>query len=69
MNETGYRNLIYLVSKGYLEGFYYKPRIDHETLREFSEGLIGLSACPQDLSACNAYNPTAMAIRVWSTGS
>jgi DNA polymerase-3 subunit alpha len=34
-----------LVSKGYLEGFYYKPRVDKELLREHSEGLIGLSAC------------------------
>ncbi len=44
-NETGYQNLVKLVSKGYLEGFYYKPRIDKELLREHSEGLIGLSAC------------------------
>src|ERR1051326_5518523 len=44
-NEKGYQNLVKLVSKGYLEGFYYKPRIDKELLREHSEGLIGLSAC------------------------
>src|SRR6266699_6106101 len=44
-NERGYQNLIKLVSKGYLEGFYYKPRIDKQLLREHSEGLIGLSAC------------------------
>jgi DNA polymerase-3 subunit alpha len=44
-NQTGYRNLVKLVSKGYLEGFYYKPRIDKELLAEHSEGLIGLSAC------------------------
>jgi DNA polymerase-3 subunit alpha len=44
-NEKGYQNLVKLVSKGYLEGFYYKPRIDKEVLREHSEGLIGLSAC------------------------
>ncbi|MCP4203810.1 MAG: DNA polymerase III subunit alpha [bacterium] len=44
-NETGYRNLIKLTSKSYLEGFYYKPRIDKELLREHGEGLIGLSAC------------------------
>ena len=42
---TGYRNLVKLVSKGFLEGFYYKPRIDKEILAEHSEGLIGLSAC------------------------
>jgi DNA polymerase III subunit alpha len=44
-NDKGYQNLVKLVSKGYLEGFYYKPRIDKELLREHSEGLIGLSAC------------------------
>jgi len=44
-NETGYRNLIKLTSKSFLEGFYYKPRIDHELLREHSEGLICLSGC------------------------
>ena len=44
-NQTGYQNLIKLTTRSYLQGFYYKPRIDHETLREFSEGLIGLSAC------------------------
>jgi DNA polymerase-3 subunit alpha len=45
MNETGYRNLTYLVSKGYLEGFYYRPRIDLDLLRERSEGLIATSGC------------------------
>ena len=44
-NETGYRNLSYMVSKGFLDGFYIKPRIDLELLREHSEGLIALSAC------------------------
>ncbi|MDX1385642.1 MAG: DNA polymerase III subunit alpha, partial [Thermoanaerobaculia bacterium] len=44
-NETGYRNLMYLVSKGYLEGFYYKPRIDLDLLRDHSEGLIATSGC------------------------
>ncbi len=44
-NEIGYKNLIYLVSKGYTEGFYYKPRIDFELLSAHSEGLIVLSAC------------------------
>lgn len=45
MDEVGYRNLVYLVSKGYLEGFYYKPRIDLELLRQRSEGLIATSGC------------------------
>lgn len=44
-NEIGYKNLIYLVSKGYTEGFYSKPRVDLELIREHSEGLIALSAC------------------------
>ncbi len=42
-NEKGYRNLMKLTSAGYLEGFYYKPRIDKDILREFSEGLIALT--------------------------
>ena len=44
-NETGYRNLSYLVSRGFLDGFYGRPRIDMELLRQHSEGLIALSAC------------------------
>ena len=44
-DESGYKNLMKLVSIGYLEGFYYKPRIDKEVLAEYSKGLIGLSSC------------------------
>ncbi|PIV84528.1 MAG: DNA polymerase III subunit alpha [Candidatus Moranbacteria bacterium CG17_big_fil_post_rev_8_21_14_2_50_44_12] len=44
-NETGYKNLMKLVTIAHLEGFYYKPRIDKDLLRKHSEGLIGLSAC------------------------
>ena len=44
-NEKGYQNLIKLVSTGYLDGFYYKPRVDHELLAKHNEGLIALSAC------------------------
>ncbi|MFZ2493813.1 MAG: DNA polymerase III subunit alpha [Thermoanaerobaculia bacterium] len=44
-NDTGYKNLVKLVSAGYTEGFYYKPRIDKELLRAHSEGLIVLSSC------------------------
>ncbi len=44
-NETGYKNLTELVSKGFTEGFYYKPRIDLEILEKYHEGLICLSAC------------------------
>ena len=46
-NETGYKNLMKLVSLSHLEGFYYKPRIDKEILRKHSQGLIGMSACIQ----------------------
>lgn len=44
-NNTGYKNLIALVSAGFIDGFYYKPRIDFELLKEHSEGIIALSAC------------------------
>lgn len=40
-NDTGYHNLMKIVSRGFTEGFYYKPRIDKELLREYHEGLIG----------------------------
>jgi len=43
--QQGYRNLMHLVSVGFIEGFYYKPRIDYEILSEYSQGLICLSAC------------------------
>ncbi|MYH39961.1 MAG: DNA polymerase III subunit alpha, partial [Candidatus Dadabacteria bacterium] len=45
MNEQGYRNLSRLVTKGYFEGFYRRPRVDHEMLAEHNEGLIVLSGC------------------------
>jgi len=44
-NEIGYKNLVKLVTKAHLEGFYYKPRIDDQLLKKHSEGLIGMSAC------------------------
>ncbi|MCA9025105.1 MAG: DNA polymerase III subunit alpha [Planctomycetaceae bacterium] len=44
-NATGFRNLVKLASRAYLEGFYYKPRIDKELLEEFNEGIICLSGC------------------------
>jgi DNA polymerase-3 subunit alpha len=55
MNETGYRNLMMLVSKAYLEGFYYKPRIDMDLLRKHSEGLIATSGCLSSM-VCRAIN-------------
>ncbi|NQT33087.1 MAG: DNA polymerase III subunit alpha [Candidatus Omnitrophica bacterium] len=44
-NMTGYRNLMEIVSTGYLEGFYYKPRVDKEVLAKYSKGIIALSSC------------------------
>ncbi len=44
-NNTGYQNLMKIVSRGFLEGFYYRPRIDYEVLKQYSEGIIALSAC------------------------
>ncbi len=44
-NNTGYNNLMKIVSKSYVDGFYYKPRVDMKLLSEYSEGIIALSAC------------------------
>ena len=44
-NNTGYSNLMKIVSKGFTEGYYYKPRVDMEVLTEYHEGIIALSAC------------------------
>ena len=44
-NETGYKNLMKIVTEASIDGFYYKPRVDHDYLREHSEGIIALSAC------------------------
>ncbi len=44
-NNTGYQNLMYLVSEGFLTGYYYKPRMDYDLIRQHHEGLIALSAC------------------------
>ncbi|MGI6736534.1 MAG: DNA polymerase III subunit alpha [Anaerovoracaceae bacterium] len=46
-NSEGYHNLVHIVSRGYTEGFYHKPRIDKEVLRQYSGGIIALSACLQ----------------------
>ncbi len=66
MNNQGYRNLIRLSSIAYCEGFYYRPRIDKEILREFSEGLICTSAClggeiPQALMQGNRHRAEEIA--------
>jgi len=44
-NNTGYQNLMKIVSKGFTEGYYYRPRVDMDVLREYHEGIIALSAC------------------------
>lgn len=44
-NNEGYQNLIKIVSKGFTEGFYYKPRVDDDILRKYNKGIIALSAC------------------------
>lgn len=62
-NLAGYRNLIRLVSLGHTEGFYYKPRIDLELLRKYSEGLIALSACPSGVVAHHLVNDNYTAAR------
>ena len=70
-NETGYQNLIKLVSIGFTEGFYYKPRIDLEVLEKYHEGLIALSAClagsvPQEIQKGNIER--AKEIALWYKG-
>ncbi|HVB54215.1 MAG TPA: DNA polymerase III subunit alpha [Candidatus Acidoferrales bacterium] len=65
-DREGYANLVKLVSKAHLEGFYYKPRIDHELLAEHARGLIGLSGCiggevPQRLLVGDADGALAIA--------
>ncbi len=67
-NQTGYKNLIYLCSMGFTEGFYSKPRIDFELLREHCEGLVCLSAClagqvQQQLAAGNYDGAKETALR------
>ncbi|MFZ3073716.1 MAG: DNA polymerase III subunit alpha [Minisyncoccales bacterium] len=46
-NDLGYRNLVKLVTKSHLEGFYYKPRVDEELLAQYGQGLIAMTACVQ----------------------
>ncbi|MBI2206969.1 MAG: DNA polymerase III subunit alpha [Candidatus Rokubacteria bacterium] len=64
-NEVGYRNLIKLVSKAYLEGFYYKPRVDKELLAEHADGLLVLSGClNSEVSRAITAGETDKAMRV-----
>lgn len=55
-NQTGYQNLIKMVSSGFVDGFYFKPRIDWELLEQYHEGLIALSACLAGPVAKNILN-------------
>ena len=57
-NDTGFKNLIKLVSAGYTEGFYYKPRIDKELLARHASGLIGLSSCLKGEVATEVRGPS-----------
>ena len=52
-NDKGYANLMKIVSRGFTEGFYYKPRVDYEVLERFHEGIIALSACLAGIVATN----------------
>lgn len=52
-NNVGYGNLMKIVSTGFIEGFYYKPRIDYEVLEQYHEGIIALSACLAGVVATN----------------
>lgn len=52
-NNVGYSNLMKIVSKGFTEGFYYKPRVDYEVLQQYHEGVIALSACLAGVVAVN----------------
>ena len=68
-NQTGYRNLLKLVSLGFLEGYYYKPRIDYETLERYKEGLVVLSAClagdiPRLITSGQMEEAKALAVRL-----
>ncbi|MCG8501548.1 MAG: DNA polymerase III subunit alpha [Firmicutes bacterium] len=67
-NMTGYQNLMNIVSIGFIEGFYYKPRVDFEVLEKYHEGLIALSAClagdvPRTLSKGNYEEAKALACK------
>ncbi len=54
-NKVGYENLCQLLSKAYLEGFYYKPRVDYELLKQYSEGLVATTACLKGEIAYNLF--------------
>ncbi|MDA1215870.1 MAG: DNA polymerase III subunit alpha [Chloroflexi bacterium] len=64
-NDLGYKNLMQLVTTSHLDGFYYKPRVDHQVLEEHSEGLVVLSGCPSaELSRAIIDGDTNQAIEI-----
>ena len=66
-NDAGYHNLVKLVSAGYLEGFYHRPRVDKELLAKHSEGLVGLSAASRARSRSTSWpGPRARRSRAWA---
>ncbi len=68
MNEIGYRNLSNIVTKGYFEGFYRRPRIDHKILADYSDGLIVLSGClNSELSRAILSKDNKRALKIAST--
>ena len=64
-NMTGYRNLCYMVSRAFLEGYYFKPRIDYELLEQHHEGLIALSACLAGELPCASAGSSGRSISIW----
>ncbi len=65
LDDTGYRNLSTLVSLSYKEGLYYKPRIDHELISQYSEGLVALSACLRgEINGCLLQDATERAMEI-----
>ena len=61
-NDTGYHNLMKIVTKGFVDGFYYKPRVDYEILEQYHEGIIALSACLAGEVSKNVFHSS------WSDG-
>ena len=66
-NDTGYQNLLKIVSAAQLEGFYYKPRVDHAFLERHAEGLIALSACKSGEVIRHVYFPITAVVSLFSS--
>ena len=67
-NNQGYQNLMKIVSKGFVDGYYYKPRIDREILEKYHEGLICLSACLEgevNQALLSGQNEKAEQVALW----